>query len=306
MIESNKILSISKINVRIEKYPLIKSYKLSFATLNKFISVQTDFIFSNQQKNTTEVVPLFGYNSETKEVILKNIKSWKKEIVGKNIIDARNFIKNNINHFPFSTSPFLTAIDLLEFPFKKINPKFLKYVVPTSTKNQEEFHNLINIKKNGIKVKLSGDLNIDIESIIKIKDKIKDYPYKIRFDANQAYNYNDLKELFLFFVNNNIQNKIQYVEQPLSVGEEKAIGEIRAEFKDIEIMLDESIITKGDLDLALNNQVNFIKLKLFKQGGIKETIEIARAAKKEKINIILGNGVATHISNFIENQIFMA
>ena len=36
-------------------------------------------------------------------------------------------------------------------------------------------------------------------------------------------------------MNNDIQNKIQYIEQPLPVGEEEAIGEIRAKFKNIEI-----------------------------------------------------------------------
>ena len=106
MTESNKTVSISKINVRIKEYPLTKSYKLSFATLDKFISIQTEFIFSNQQKTTSEVVPLYGYNEETKETIIKNIKLWKKEIIGKNVIEARSFIKKNINHSPFSTSLF--------------------------------------------------------------------------------------------------------------------------------------------------------------------------------------------------------
>ena len=64
-------------------------------------------------------------------------------------------------------------------------------------------------------------------------------------------------------------------------------------------------LQKDDLALASNNKVNFIKLKLFKQGGIKETIEIAEAAKaKNKYN--LRKLVATYISNFIENQIFLA
>ena len=55
---------------------------------------------------------------------------------------------------------------------------------------------LIEKKLSDKKVKLTGDLNIDIEGINKIKNNINDYPYKIRFDANQAYNYNDLNELF--------------------------------------------------------------------------------------------------------------
>ena len=154
--------------------------------------------------------------------------------------------------------------------------------MPTSTNSYDEFYNLITKQINGIKVKLTGDLNIDLEGMKKIKNKIVDYPYKIRFDANQAYSYNELKDLFLFFIENNFQNKIQYIEQPLKVGREEEIGKIRDEFNDIEIMLDESIISKDDLYLAVNNQVNFIKLKLFKQGGIKETIEIAKAAKKKK------------------------
>jgi len=306
MIESNNTLLVSNINIRIEEFPLVKSYKLSFATLEKFISIQTDFTFSNQKKIKSEVVPLFGYNNESKEIILENIKSWRNEIIGRNIIEARSYIKKYINQFPFSTSPILTAIDLLEFPFKKINHDSLSYVVPTSTTNYEEFKNLILKKEKSIKVKLTGNLNVDIEGLNRIKNILINYPYKIRFDANQAYNYDNLKKIILHLINNNLQDKIQYIEQPLPVGMEEEIGKIRAEFKQIEIMLDESIISISDLKLALNNNINFIKLKLFKQGGIKETIDIAKEAKKKKINIILGNGVATHISNFIENQIYIA
>lgn len=44
--------------------------------------------------------------------------------------------------------------------------------------------------------------------------------------------------------------------------------------------------------------------KLFKQGGIKEVIQQAQLCHLLGIKVVLGNGVATKLSNQIENQIY--
>jgi L-alanine-DL-glutamate epimerase-like enolase superfamily enzyme len=156
-----------------------------------------------------------------------------------------------------------------------------------------------------IKVKLTGDLSVDLNALKVLKNQLSDYNSKLRFDANQSYSFENAVLLFQFFKENNLENKVQYIEQPLPVGCESDMGKLRKQFENIEIMLDESVVDLEDLFLAIANNINYVKLKLFKQGGIKETLEIARKAKEFKIKVIFGNGVATHISNKIENHIYL-
>lgn len=304
MTELSENIFINDIEIIVKEFPLQNTYNLSFANLDQFISIQTILSFSNNKRIITEVVPLYGYNEESKDLILKNLTTWSKEIISKEIKDARNHIQKFINKYPFSTSPLLTAIDLLEFPLQEIDHKSLNYVTPTSTQKIEEFKQLLSNLDTTIKVKLTGNPSLDIDCIETIKLELSSYNKKIRFDANQAYTFNDAKIFFEYLSSNHLENKIQYIEQPLPVGKETEMGLLRKEYPQIEIMLDESIINHDDLALANNNSINFIKLKLFKQGGIHELISIAKQAKKIGIKVILGNGVATNISNYIENEIY--
>jgi len=305
MTELSNPIYIKTIEILIKEFPLKTPYQLSFATLDKFISIQTAVSFSNHNEITTEVVPLLGYNEESEQIVLENLKTWTPVITGMSVENARAYIKEKIEQFPFSTSPLLTAIDLLEYPINGINQEDLSYVVPTSTESTAHFKSLLSDTKNVIKVKLTGNVETDTNGLNLVLDELKKYPNKIRFDANQAYNYESARMLFSYLIENQLENKVEYIEQPLPVGKENEMGLLRSEFDSIQIMLDESVVTINDLTLAEKNRIGFIKLKLFKQGGIQELISIAEAAHQKGIQVILGNGVATHISNKIENEIFV-
>ena len=76
------------------------------------------------------------------------------------------------------------------------------------------------------------------------------------------------------------------------------------DYFNIPIMLDESIITIDDLKKASDIGVRYIKVKLFKQGGIKELINIIKSANLLGLGVVIGNGVATIISNIVEIEIY--
>ena len=303
--ELSSTLTIAKVDIQRKEYPLKKAYNLSFATLEKFVSIQLALTFSNGQRKSSEVVPLLGYNEESEELILRNLMQWKPLLIDKSVINAREIIVNEISKFPFSTSPVLTSIDLLDFEMTGVNLEEFSYVTPTSTQETPAFKELLSLSEEVIKVKLSGDAETDIQGLKICKEEILEYPFLLRLDANQAYDYEGASALFRYLSEADISNKIQYVEQPMEVGKEALMGELRKEFPKVEIMLDESIVTLDDLDLASMNDVSFVKLKLFKQGGILELIELAKQANQRDISVILGNGVATDISNRIENEIYM-
>jgi len=302
--ESDKVF-IERIEVQSIKIPLKKPYQLSFATLKEFLSIQVTLYFSDGHQTLAEVVPLVGYNEESSDVILTNLNIWIREIIGIPVMTARQQIELHIKKFPFSTSPILTGIDLYQDPIYsskcQTSPSF---VVPTAANKSNQINNLIQQKISAIKIKLSDNVIRDIGGLNQVRKRILESNCLIRFDANQAYSFDDSKRFFSYLLESGIIQRTQYVEQPMKVGLEEKMGMLRREFEKVPIMFDESIICIDDIDLAKRLDINFIKLKLFKQGGIKETIAMAKYANSQSIGVIIGNGVATGISNSIENKLF--
>jgi len=312
LIESKK-LRVKELNepliedllISINTLPLKKPYKLSFVTLDRFQSIQVKLRFSNHKETIAEVVPLLGYNDESEEEIYDSIIAWKDELVGKKVSKAREFVSSFISQKPFTTSAILTAIDLMSYSVNPDTHHSIKYVVPSSTTETDELKSLLLNSRDSIKVKLTQDVDADINGLLAVKKEVLGFHSNIRFDANQAYDFEAARKFCELLQFTKLDLKTQYIEQPFPVGKENWIGELRKQFKSIAFMLDESIVTINDLDLATTNDVEYIKLKLFKQGGIKELLEIANEANRKGIKVILGNGVATSISNEIENEIYM-
>lgn len=69
-------------------------------------------------------------------------------------------------------------------------------------------------------------------------------------------------------------------------------------------MLDESIVGLEDIKMASEMGIRFIKLKLFKRGGIRELAEPSGFTNRVGIKVIPGNGVTTRLSNPIEIQVY--
>lgn len=296
---------VQEISIQHKAFKLKKPYVLSFGTLESFLSIQTKITLTSGASRIAEVVPLLGYNDESAEIITDNLQDWTRKLNGLTLEEARDFITPYISKYPFATSPILTAIDLFNYSIDDDLNHDLKYVVPTSTVEIPHFSKLLDNKSNKLKVKLIGHAQTDILGLKNLESKIISHPLKLRFDANQGYNFEDIKVLFQYLMDSGMYKNVEYIEQPLLVGQESNMGELRRLFSSIEIMFDESIVTQIDLVKAISNNINFIKLKLFKQGGINELISIAKEAYENKISVILGNGVATMMSNKIENEIFV-
>lgn len=299
-------ITISEIKVERVSYPLTKPYILSFTVLKEFISIQVTIKLSDDKFKIAEVVPLLGYNDESESSILEFIYSIKDEIVGRTLKSARNFLKKYISSNPFSVSPLITAIDLFNFKENSLWKEFNDFVIPVSTEsisnwiqNIEEtiFHN------QTLKIKLSGD---PIKDIIVLKT-LSGYSFKnkLRLDANQSYSMDSAVKVFDYINHSPIINNILYVEQPLLNNNWKEHGYLRNKFPKIEVMLDESIVNTEDILKANKIGINYLKLKLFKQGGISELVYLATSAKNMGMKVVLGNGVASSMSNMVEISLYL-
>jgi O-succinylbenzoate synthase len=299
-------ITISEIKVERLSYPLIKPYILSFTILKEFISIQVTIKLSNDKFKIAEVIPLLGYNDESESSILEFINSKKDEIVGLTLKSARKSLQKYISSKPFSVSPLITAIDLFKFKKNSFWKEFNDFVIPVSTENISNLNRIIEETSHcdqTLKIKLSGDPNKDIIAF-KTLSKLS-FKNKLRLDANQAYSLDSAVNIFNYINQSPIKNNILYVEQPLLVNDWKGHEYLRKNFPKIEIMLDESIVMVEDILNANKIGINYLKLKLFKQGGVFELIKLASLANNIGIKVVLGNGVASSLSNMIEVSLYL-
>lgn len=300
-------MTISKITLEKNQYPLFKPYNLSFAKLDYFTSLQVHIESNLGQVRSAEVVPLFGYNEETEEEIEKYLKAKITELLGCEMYLARQKISQDIDRIPFSTSPLLTAIDLFEYGHLLDTNLEADFVVPTSTKEPSQLHRTIIENKETpvtIKIKLSDNVEHDVSVLKSIENECSSKKIRLRLDANQALNLTDATKMFDFLSKSRLLKVLDYVEQPLKSEDWEGHKILRDNYNEVGLMLDESIINEKDVIKAKEIGVPFIKLKLFKQGGIKEVISLAELAYLHKINVVFGNGVATEISNRVEIGIY--
>ena len=300
--------SIRSVSVGKTECRLKKPYVLSFGTLDYLTSIQVALTTEEGLTKTAETVPLVGYSEETVDSVLEFLGSTTGKLHGLPLAEARAMVAAAVPHSPFACSPILTAIDL--FGFETIEPdlKAIDFVTPSSAENLQELKNLLESAeaKGGatLKVKLSGKTSADI-SCFEFLSTLTFTKSSLRFDANKAYTlsgacavYDKLKEMpFL--------PQVHYVEQPLPVDQWNETRHLIDTYPTVKTMLDESIVTREDLKKAIHINVPFVKFKLFKQGGISELLELMHLAAQYGQKMVLGNGVASKLSNDIENYVFL-
>lgn len=296
----------------VDKLELSKPYQLSFVALYYFESIKVSLLFDDQSTIITEVVPLPGYNDETLASVIDFLERSRPHITGLTLEDARRFIEPYIATTPFAASPLLTAIDIKKLLFS-VYPchKDLDFVLPTSTSEaldspatfmRKFTHNAT------IKIKLSGDLREDSNVLLLLiskSDLLRSRSIKIRLDANQAYESLRPDCIFDLLQDSKLSDCVEYIEQPFHAANWDKTACYVDKYSLVPIMLDESIVTQSDLQKASKLGIQFVKLKLFKQGGLVELLELANSASELSIKTVLGNGVASIVSNRLEHAVHL-
>lgn len=296
---------ITKVEVIEESFPLHKPYELSFIRLEEFLSLSVRIHLSDGSERTAEVVPLFGYVDEKPDQIKEYLLQKAEECKGLALSSAREKVARDIANTPFSTTALLTAIDLFHF---ELHSQFdlPDFCIPTSAGGMGDLKESLKSfkKKECIKLKLSGDPSKDKQTLDLFKSLLASNEHQLRLDVNQAYSLDEARDFFSLLDSSSVLSRVAYVEQPLNQNDWDGHQTLRKEFTTIPIMLDESIVTEKDLHRAKGIDVSIVKLKLFKQGGIHELLHLTNVARSLEMQIVLGNGVATKISNEVEIEVF--
>ncbi len=137
-----------------------------------------------------------------------------------------------------------------------------------------------------IKVKLTGELQLDIERVRAIRSVRPDVWLGV--DANQGYSREQLDAL----VEALAENGVALLEQPLARGREADLDGYRSP---IPIAADESALGLDDVP-GLIGRFDVINIKLDKCGGLTEALLIAEEARRHGLGVMVGNMVGTSLA----------
>jgi L-alanine-DL-glutamate epimerase-like enolase superfamily enzyme len=166
--------------------------------------------------------------------------------------------------------------------FRKSIPTSITIGIETMDETMRLARDFVNQDFSILKIKGGLDIEEDIAKMLKINEEFPNI--KLRFDGNQGYS---VKES-LRFSKGTEDIDIEIFEQPIVVGEESRMGEV-TENTDLSVMADESLKSLTDMfDLAKNEQINMINIKLMKVGGIREGLHINSVAKSAGLKAMVG------------------
>jgi L-alanine-DL-glutamate epimerase-like enolase superfamily enzyme len=137
-----------------------------------------------------------------------------------------------------------------------------------------------------IKVKLTGELELDIERVRAIRAARPDVWLGV--DANQGFRRNQLDAL----VDALVEQRVSLLEQPLARGAEADLDRFVSK---IPIAADESALGLDDV-AGLVGRFNVINIKLDKCGGLTEALLIAEEARRSGLGVMVGNMVGTSLA----------
>lgn len=137
-----------------------------------------------------------------------------------------------------------------------------------------------------IKVKLTGELRLDVERVAAIRAARPDVWLGV--DANQGFTRRDLDPL----VDALATHRVSLLEQPLKRGDEADLDGYRCP---IPIAADESALGLDDVS-GLVGRFDVFNIKLDKCGGLTEALLIAEEARRLGLGVMVGNMVGTSLA----------
>ena len=137
-----------------------------------------------------------------------------------------------------------------------------------------------------IKVKLTGELDLDIERVAAIRAARPDVWLGV--DANQGFVRQDLAPL----VDALNAQRVSLIEQPLKRGSDDDLDGYRSP---IPIAADESALGLDDVP-GLVGRFDVINIKLDKCCGLTEALLIAEEARRQGLGVMVGNMVGTSLA----------
>jgi L-alanine-DL-glutamate epimerase-like enolase superfamily enzyme len=295
------MMHIAEINLFQIKLPLKKPYRVSFRTYTEFEPILIEMRDRDGRSGWGEAYIPAGSTTETIESGWSFCREHAGQILGRSEAEARAVLESKVPHAPFAATAMLTALDMLvEHPALEVNTEArIPLLVPVSAKASpqidEEVERLLETGYRTLKVKVGWDVDEDLKRVGAVQRAVQGRA-EITMDANRGYTEEQGKQ----FASSLDPAGIALFEQPCEADEWQANAAV-AKVSTVPLMLDESIRNQADIERAAGvENVKFVKLKLKRVGGIQRAIDAMTVAKRYKLDICLGDGVATDLLCWVE------
>lgn len=284
----------------IKKLALTKPYTIAYNTFSEVALVFLEITLTNGIVGMGSASPAEEVVGENPEQTLANLQTeFVENLVGRDIRHFQQIIFESHQHFALLPGT-QAAIDLA------LHDAFGKYLgvsvasfygqkvkaLPTSVtigimnvaETLEEAKNFAQLGFKILKVKTGINVEEDIERILRLDELYKN-KMLIRVDANQGYSIQDLQ----YFLSATKEAKIELIEQPLPVGQEKGLLILDADDRKI-LTADESMKNaKYALKFSEEPQpFGIYNIKLMKCGGIMGALSIANITQNAGIELFWG------------------
>lgn len=137
-----------------------------------------------------------------------------------------------------------------------------------------------------IKVKLTGDLDLDVARVAAIRAALPDVWLGV--DANQGFSVGELDALVVALVD----QKVSLLEQPLARGREPDLAGFQSA---IPLAADESALGLDDVP-GLPGRFQVLNIKLDKCGGLTEALMMVGEARRLGLKLMVGNMTGTSLA----------
>jgi o-succinylbenzoate synthase len=281
-------------------------YQLSFASINSFDTFYIT-IEGEGSLGMGEITLLPGYNHETSESVLKELRNIL-EVIKSDPNDAalEACIDDMSERAPFVASGMTCALETWKEGEKKAfqNPVATSAPLVALCQGSDvddivrEAQRLFALGYTTLKMKVGLNQDKEIDKVYALLDFMGD-KCSLRLDANQAMDYS----YALTFCRSLEHTDRVILEQPF-VRENFDAHTSLASSTSVPIMLDESIWTEDDIRRAADSNIRFIKLKLCKHKGIQGSLDMVSLSREHDLQIVYGNGVQTALGNHLEARVY--
>ncbi|MBK9932750.1 MAG: dipeptide epimerase [Cytophagaceae bacterium] len=293
-------MKIKNIKPYLKHLPLTKPYTIAYNTFTDVELVFLEIELENGIIGIGSASPAEEVVGETSAQTLGNLNTeFVPNLIGRDIRHFKQIIFETHQHFPnlpgtqaaidialHDTFGKFLGISISDFYGQKIEslPTSVTIGIMNVVETLKEAEKFKNLGFRILKVKTGHNVEEDIERLKKIHEKYGN-SFKVRVDANQGYNVNEL----LKFVRNTEKLGLELIEQPVPVGREKDLMKIDNEIRQI-LCGDESMKNPKYALMFASEPKPFgiYNIKLMKCGGLIGAFEIANIAQNAGIDLFWG------------------
>ena len=293
-------MKISEIDVRVERFKLLRPYTIAYDTVDAVSNVIVRLRSERGLIGFGAAAPSAHVTGETEEACAAALQGESLEwLLGQ---DARILptLCRGLHHRLPANPAARAAVDMalhdllaqyLELPLAdmlgRVHRKLPTSITIGIKPVQETLDEAEEYLARGfrvLKVKLGRSLEEDLERLDKLRERVGP-AIQIRVDPNQGYS----SEQVIRFVENTAALGIEFLEQPMPADRDDALRALPANVR-AQIAADEGLLDESDaLNLIVPTPAcGIFNIKLMKCGGVHPALRIATLAETAGIKLMWG------------------